>query len=145
MSPQPEIVIRPRADDDLPALADILREVHATDGYPVEGVDDPLAWLQSHNLVEAWTAIVNGHVVGQVALNQSTPGDFAPGLARQAGIDDSLLVLGRLFVSVRARGHSIGTILTQAATKRARQLGARAVLDVMEKDVAAIRTYERLG
>lgn len=33
---------RPRTDADLPELARILVEVHDRDGYPVEGVADPV-------------------------------------------------------------------------------------------------------
>lgn len=36
-------------------------------------------------------------------------------------------------------------MLTQAATLHAQALGRRAVLDVMDKDRAAITTYQHLG
>ena len=46
-------VIRERQDSDIPALAAALVEVHQLDGYPVEGVDNPKAWLQLHNAIGA--------------------------------------------------------------------------------------------
>jgi ribosomal protein S18 acetylase RimI-like enzyme len=58
---------------------------------------------------------------------------------------DDIAVLGRLFVHPQARGLGIGKRLTAAATVYAQDLGRRVVLDVMQKDVAAIRTYEALG
>lgn len=139
------ITIRQRRDEDLDQLAQILVEVHERDGYPVEGVSDPVAWLAPRNLVQAWVAEVDGEVVAQVALSSPEAGDIAPDLARDAGIDEPLLVLGRLFVSPSARGYRLGSTLTQTAHRYAQGKESRAVLDVMNKDAAAIRTYERLG
>lgn len=139
------ITIRQRQDEDLDQLAKILVEVHKLDGYPVEGVSDPVAWLATSNLIQAWVAEVDGNVVAQVALSSPEPSDIAPHLARAADHDQPLLVLGRLFVSPNARGFRLGSTLTQTATQYAQDTGNRAVLDVMDKDVAAIRTYERLG
>ena len=36
-----EVVVRRRQLSDLAELAEVLIRVHARDGYPVEGVDDP--------------------------------------------------------------------------------------------------------
>ena len=38
--------VRPREPRDLAQLAEALVRVHAADGYPVEGVADPRAWLE---------------------------------------------------------------------------------------------------
>jgi hypothetical protein len=59
------VIIRPRRDNDLPALADALVHVHTVDGYPVEGVTDPSAWLHHPHELQSWTAEVAGHPVGQ--------------------------------------------------------------------------------
>lgn len=56
-----------------------------------------------------------------------------------------MAVLARLFVRSQARGHAIGERLMRAATDYAERHGLRLVLDVMTKDQAAIRLYERLG
>lgn len=37
--------VRERQDSDLPVLAAVLERVYARDGYMVEGIADPLAWL----------------------------------------------------------------------------------------------------
>lgn len=50
------IVIRPFEDTDLPGAAAALTEVHATDGYPVEGVALPEAWLRSDDVLASWVA-----------------------------------------------------------------------------------------
>ena len=139
--------IRPRTADDLPALADLLVRVHELDGYPVEGVADPIAWLKSDNELAALTAEKDGQVVGHVMLSYPSLGDAAAEewARREDEPMDSIAVLGRLFISPDARGDRLGARLTDAATEIARKLGRRAVLDVMTKDKAAIRTYEKLG
>ena len=58
---------------------------------------------------------------------------------------DPVAVLGRLFVLHEARGHALGERLVRTARDHAHEHGRRLVLDVMTKDTAAIRLYERLG
>jgi hypothetical protein len=76
----PEIVIRLRRDDDLVDLRQILVDVHAANGYPVEGVDDPKAWLESDQLINAWVAERAGVPIGQVALSSPSTNDDAVAL-----------------------------------------------------------------
>jgi ribosomal protein S18 acetylase RimI-like enzyme len=142
-----EITMRPRTNDDLTVLSHILVEVHALDGYPVEGVDDPMAWLVSDTLINAWVAERSGKVVGQVALSNPSSNDDAVALWLTESGDAfaAVAVLGRLFVHPDSRGYGIGRKLTETAVERAQQIGRRTVLDVMKKDAAAIRTYESLG
>ena len=54
-------------------------------------------------------------------------------------------VLARLFVIPAARGNRLGAKLTEAAMQWAQERDYRLVLDVMEKDQAAIRVYENLN
>ena len=142
-----KVLIRERRPEDLDALGDILREVYERDGYPVEGVADPQAWLTGAGILGAWVAILDNQLVGHVQISEPNASDAAANLwADKAGVPlDRLAVGGRLFVSQRGRGHRIGQELTATATHTAQSLGRRAVLDVMAKDEAAIATYERLG
>ncbi|MCG7320814.1 GNAT family N-acetyltransferase [Arsenicicoccus bolidensis] len=142
-----EAIIRPRRDADLDALAPTLVAVYERDGYPVEGVADPRAWLTLARPLGAWVAELDGQIVGHVALTEPSPGDDAARLwiDQHRGTPDDVAVLGRLFVSPDARGHHLGARLTETATDEAARIGRRAVLDVMLKDAAAIRTYEALG
>ncbi|GLY14157.1 hypothetical protein Kisp01_11730 [Kineosporia sp. NBRC 101677] len=139
--------IRPRTAEDLPGLGDLLVRVHELDGYPVEGVADPIAWLKSDNELAALVADKDGQVVGHVMLSYPTEADAAATewSRREGQPMDAIAVLGRLFISPEARGEALGARLTDSATEIARKLGRRAVLDVMAKDKAAIRTYEKLG
>lgn len=140
-------IVRERTEADLPGAAAALVEVYRIDGYPVEGVDDPQAWLTGSTLLRAWVGELDGAIVGHVAISRPQPDDAAAVMwtSSPEGADDRVAVLGRLFVRSAARGHSLGRRLMQAATDYAQTEGLRLVLDVMTKDAAAIRLYERLG
>lgn len=135
--------IRPRSENDLASCAAVLREVHAKDGYPVEGVDDALGWLSPPDLSAAWVAELDGQVVGHALISEASDEDAVR--LWQARSDQPVAVLARLFVSPSARGHRLGEQLTEAAMHWAQERGQRLLLDVMEKDQAAIRVYENLG
>lgn len=141
------VVIRPRIEEDIPALADVLVRVHAKDGYPVEGVADPEAWLRSDRMLGAWVAEVDGEVVGHVMVTDPGEGDEAATmLAQRDGLSvEDIAVLGRLFVDPKARGRHLSSALITAAAASARDMNRRLVLDVMAKDRAAIAVYRRLG
>ncbi|NHA67474.1 GNAT family N-acetyltransferase [Phycicoccus flavus] len=138
-------MIRPRTDNDLPALAKVLVEVHAVDGYPVEGVDDPLAWLDLPNAIGVWTAELGGAPVGHVALTEPGPGDDAARLLTEQSGPEPMAVLGRLFVAPAARGQGLAEQLVNTAMCASAEIQRQLVLDVMVKDRAAFRLYERLG
>ncbi|MBD0843273.1 GNAT family N-acetyltransferase [Streptomyces sp. TRM68416] len=138
--------IRPRTDDDIAEAATALVAVHATDGYPVEGVDDPEAWLTPPDLLGAWVAVLDQQVVGHVALSRPHGEDAVRLYVEQSQEPETrVAVLARLFVHPEARGHSLGEQLVREATQHAYGQGLRLVGDVMTKDKAAIRLYERLG
>lgn len=138
---------RQRTSDDLEACAQALVRVHETDGYPVEGVADPIAWLTPPGLLAAWVAELDGAVVGNVCVTRPDIGDAAAHIwAKLDGESLSRIgVLGRLFVLPEARGHALGERLVTSAFAFGLREQLRLVLDVMEKDQAAIRLYERLG
>lgn len=144
---QPTSVVRPRSEDDLPACAAVLVAVYEADGYPVEGVAEPEAWLTPTGLLQAWVAELAGEVIGHVCLTEPTDTDAAATVFRRTpeGSAADIAVLGRLFVHPEARGHRAGELLTRTAMNHATTHGLRLVLDAMEKDQAAIRLYERLG
>ncbi|MFZ3558802.1 MULTISPECIES: GNAT family N-acetyltransferase [unclassified Streptomyces] len=141
-----EFSVRPFDDSDIPDAAKALVEVHETDGYPVEGVEDPKSWLRSADVLAAWVAEGDGRVVGHVSLMRPHGEDAVSLWREQSGDPESgIAVLARLFVVRAARKHAIGERLTRAAMDYGQRNGLRLVLDVMTKDVAAIRLYERLG
>ncbi len=140
-------IVRERAASDLPGAAAALVELRRVDGYPVEGVDDPTAWLVGPRQLRAWVAELDGRIVGHVAVGDPQPDDAAATLwaGGPEGRHDRVAVLERLFVLPDARGHALGERLVRAATSYGGEHGRRLVLDVMAKDAAAVRLYERLG
>lgn len=138
--------IRPFEDTDTAGAARALVSVHTTDGYPVEGVGRPIAWIRSPDVLSAWVAEADGEIVGHVAVMRSRGEDAVRLWQRWSGTDASTIaVLARLFVVREARGDSVGEHLTRTAMEYAQREKLRLVLDVMTKDTAAIRLYERLG
>ena len=142
-----QVEIRRTSPTDAEALANVLVRVHAKDGYPVEGVATPQAWVELNAPIGQWTALNGGEAVGHVALLRPQPGDGAPAvLTQQTGTPmDRIAVLARLFVDPEARGRGIAQRLLDVAENAARQRALVLVLDVMRKDEAAIRLYEHRG
>ncbi|MFE6485841.1 GNAT family N-acetyltransferase [Streptomyces sp. NPDC057757] len=146
MSEENSPIIRPRRENDVPCAATALVEVHAADGYPVEGVHDPESWLTPADAISAWVAEFEGRVIGHVSISWANGEDAVSLWLKQGkGSRERTAVLARLFVVPAARGKAVGERLVQAATEHAERIGVRLVLDVMAKDAAAIRLYERLG
>jgi ribosomal protein S18 acetylase RimI-like enzyme len=140
------MTIRPFEDADLHGAASALVEVHATDGYPVEGIEDPRNWLRSDDVIAAWVAESEGEIVGHVAVMKPHGEDAVRMWIEQSGDDEKdVAVLARLFVVREARRRATGEKLMKAATDYAQRSQLRLVLDVMTKDRAAMRLYERLG
>lgn len=141
------IHVRNRSVTDLETCGEILRRVHEHDGYPVEGVADTNAWLNPPTLTNAWVAKLDHTVVGHVLLASPTKDDEAARIWHEhSGIPmATITVFGRLFVDPPGRGHQAGSHLMKAALQYATTFHLTAVLDVMEKDEAAIHLYERAG
>lgn len=139
-------VVRAIEDADIPGAVAALVEVHATDGYPVEGVARPREWITSSAVVQAWVAEVDRRIVGHVAVMRPQGEDAVALWCTQSSDDERRIgVLARLYVVREARGRAAGESLMRAAMAYARQRELRLVLDVMAKDTGAIRLYERLG
>lgn len=142
-----DCTIRERRDDDLPALAAALVRVHAQDGYPVEGVADPISWLRHPRAIRNWSALVADMPVGQVTLTAASADDDAARVwvAETGGSLCNLAIVIRLFIDPAHRSAGAGRLLMEAALSYARSAYRSVALDVMAKDHAAIRLYGRLG
>ncbi|MFI5792078.1 GNAT family N-acetyltransferase [Streptomyces sp. NPDC051677] len=140
------IGIRRFEDTDLLGTAAALTDVHATDGYPVEGVARPEEWLRSQDVLASWVAQAGRRIVGRVAVMRPR-GEGAVSLwVEQSGDDEQRIgVLARLFVVRDAGGRAVGERLVRTAMGYGLSHDRRLVLDVMVKDAAAMRLYERLG
>ncbi|MFJ3591198.1 GNAT family N-acetyltransferase [Streptomyces sp. NPDC090231] len=139
-------VVRLLEDADVPGAAAALVEVHATDGYPVEGVAQPEAWIRPAGVVRAWVAEVDQQIVGHVAIMRPEAERAVSLWQQQTGeSEDSIAVLARLFVVRSVRKQAVGEGLMRAAMDYAKAHDFHLVLDVLTKDASAIRLYERLG
>lgn len=143
----PTIAIRHREDADLPALGEVLVRVHELDGYPVEGVADPIGWLRVARAIQCWTATVDGQPVGHIALTQAAPEDDAAKVWAEHTGDNiaDLAIPVRLFVDPDHRRWGLGRKLMEAVGIEAEAHGKALALDVIEKDRAARRLYEQAG
>lgn len=139
--------VRPTVPSDLDSLGAALLEVHALDGYPVEGADSPKDWVAVANPLGQWTALLNQEPVGHAALMSVSAKDVAPRLLmdRDDIPLDRMAVLARVFVAPAARGNRLARQLVSAAHVAANTMSRRLVLDVMRKDQSAIALYSSLG
>lgn len=142
-----DVQIRTTIPADHGPLAEALIRVHALDGYPVEGVDDALSWVELPNALGQWTALVDGRPVGHAALMSPASGDAAPRLlAEDHGQPlDQIGVLAHLFVDPGARRLGVATHLLRIAEEFGDQAQLNLVLDVMNKDAGAIALYQHHG
>lgn len=140
------VEIRQTIPTDLDALADVLVQVHASDGYPVEGVGDAQAWVTLPERLGQWTALLDGDPAGHVALLRPALEDGAPAILVEQGVPaDRVAVLARLFVSPNARGKGVANALMAAAEGHACRMQLGLVLDVLNKDRGALQLYEARG
>jgi ribosomal protein S18 acetylase RimI-like enzyme len=142
------VFIRPRQPEDLRALADVLVRVHAVDGYPVEGVEQPEQWLAPPRQLMAWTALISDKAVGHIALVQASSEDDAGAVWQQhtpGGHLDTVAIPLRLFVDPEHRRLGVAKQLMTVVREYALAHDLALVFDVMLKDRAAIRLYEALG
>lgn len=141
-----DAVVRAIQDADIPGAAAALVQVHATDGYPVEGVAQPTEWISSPAVAQAWVAEAGGRIIGHVAVMRPQDEEAVTLWQALSRNDEAPTgVLARLYVVREARGRSVGEGLVRAAMAYAKERGMRLVLDVMTKDVSAVRLYERMG
>ena len=144
--PNGSLVIRARRDADLPACADLVREVHSTERYPRFLPTDIVQFLNPPDPFGCWVADLDGEVAGHVALVPRGLPAATEIAARALGkAADQLAVVGRLFVSRQARGRGVGRLLLDTATAEARSRGLHPVLDVDIELSAAIALYESAG
>lgn len=108
---------------------------------------DPEGWLRHPNELQSWTAIEGDERIGQITLTSATPDDDATRAWQEktGGDIDRLAIPVRLFVDTEHQGSGAGRLLMETAVDYARARGLGIAFDVMLKDRAAIRLYERLG
>lgn len=141
-----DVLIRPRQDSDIPACAELVRDVDIRDHYPRLLPGEPRSFLVSSGAYGCWVAESGGTVAGHVALlsHGVRPAVQLAGsaLGRPAG---QLAVVARLLVPPRFRGRGAGRLLLDAASGAALARGLWPVLDVDTALAPAIALYESCG
>jgi GNAT superfamily N-acetyltransferase len=138
--------IRRRAEADLPACKDLVRVVYELDGYPGHWPRDLRAFVAQPDAIAAWVALVDGEVVGHVALlPDSSDASMDLAMTATGRPVERLGFVSRLFVSPDARRNGVGRTLLGTAEAFARDLGLRPVLDVVTRFQNAIDLYESSG
>lgn len=149
MSAPAPVTVRPRRDDDLRRLVEVLAAQQPTSRYPLRW---PLPFPPEHFVRRAtersaWVAEVDGTVVGHVSLTQVLPDDpFAEQWSRGAGRPVAeLLCVSVLFVAHDVVGSGVGGRLLDVAVSAARGEGAAPVLDVVQRHSRAAAVYRHRG
>ena len=144
LSPGTSVTVRARQPSDSAALYQVISRVHVRDGYPVEGPSP--SFLDPKDTLVAFTAIFHDRVVGHVLVHapSSSLGAVAAWVS-QGGDLEKTAVLGRLFVDPEARSLGLGRKLIERCREWAGERGMTLVLDVLRKDIEAIKLYEKMG
>ena len=138
--------IRPRHDSDVVRLCELVRVVHAVDGYPVLLQDDVRSFVVTENCLAAWVAELHGEVVGHIALHTVWSDEVAElAAATLTRSREELTSVSRLFVDPAYRRGGMAALLLDAAVRDASDRGTWPVLDVVTTYDAAIALYERMG
>lgn len=159
---RPTVTIRSRTTADADALVAILADVHASDQYPMMAEHISSDWLFDPAFAAAWVAVVDGAVVGHIAVQAGYGGpEFEAVLQRPAS---ETLGITRFFVAATGRGSGAASALLDAVDQyastqysehdssehdssgpHADARGVALALDVLEVNEAAMRLYERRG
>jgi GNAT superfamily N-acetyltransferase len=140
------VEVRPRKPTDLVRCVELLAEVHAADGYPAIWPSDPGRWLTPSRLLGAWVAGPADALTGHVGLSGVVSVPSAELWVASTGLGlDRLGAVRQLFVSPSARRQGTGERLLAIACAEARRRGLHPVLDVIDRNRAAMALYEQLG
>lgn len=146
--PDPEpLDVRAREPADLAACVAIAEEVRRTDGYPSFLGDGTLeSFVSPDDALGTWVAVLDGRVVGTVALRpRSAPASAALATVTLGVEAERLAFVARLMVAPGARRRGAARRLLDVAVGEARRRGLVCVLDVVTHDAAAVELYEQSG
>lgn len=142
-------LVRPRRDEDLPLLLEILERQQEQTQYPFSWPPpgDPVEFVRRPTELAAWVAEVDGRVVGHVGLHRVSPDDELAGLgARAHGVPvGRLRAVEVLFVDRGVGGRGVGSALLATATEHALADGGAPVLDVVSEHEGPVALYLRRG
>ena len=144
----PDVRIRPRREEDLQVLEDVLAAQQPSSRYPLRW---PLPYPVRDFIVRpdelvALVAVDAGRVVGHVSVTAVMPGELGAAWATGAGRPiDEMACLSVLFVDHTVRGRRIGGALMDAAEGWIFSRGLAAVLDVVTANERPLAVYRHRG
>lgn len=145
----PDLLIRPRRDDDVPALVDLLFRQQSETQYPFHWPPDrsPEDFLRRPTESEAWVADLEGAVVGHVAIQLVADDDeLGTVWAAAHGVPVAALrCISVLFADRRLARRGIGSALLERATQRVLDGDGAPVLDVVAEHHDARNLYLSRG
>ncbi len=140
--------IRPRRDDDLPVLAEILERQQPVSHYPLQW---PLPYptdrfIRRRSELAAWVAELDERVAGHVALHAAEDDELGRLWSRAQRLPvSSLRCVGVLYVDSALARRGVGSALLTTATDHALAHGGAPVLDVVAERAGPIELYRRHG
>ncbi|MEO6998079.1 MAG: GNAT family N-acetyltransferase [Terracoccus sp.] len=141
----PDVLMRPRRDDDVPALVETLVRQQPETRYPFHWPSgrSPEDFLRRPGELEAWVAELDGAVVGHVAIQLVTADDELGNVwaAAHAAPVAALRCISVLFADRRLARRGIGSALLERATDQALAGDGAPVLDVVAEHRDARHLY----
>jgi GNAT superfamily N-acetyltransferase len=131
--------VRPREPTDLDKCVELLREVHAADGYPLRWPADPRRWLSPAGLRVAFVAELDHSLLVGHAILVDEPHVPAEGRSTRAA------EISRLYVSPAIRRGGVGSALLDKVVAEGLRLKRRLWLQVVEGRGDAEHLYEARG
>lgn len=152
-----EAVLRPRRDEDVPALVEVLLAQQPLTHYPYRReLPFPIEqFIRRDRELAAWTAEVDGHPVGHVCV-QRPEGSVSACLMPDDEVTpawvqghnrpvDELATVSALFVDLSQRGSGLGGRLLDVAVDEIRSRGLGPCLDVIQGYSPAPLIYQKRG
>jgi GNAT superfamily N-acetyltransferase len=148
------LLVRPRSDDDVPALCEVLAAQAETSGYPIRWpwsgpVEEFVVRRGEEQAWTAWLTDADSPETGDGGSVGRAVGDadgIASGWMAATGAGcEGLACISVLFVDHTCRGAGIGAALLDAATAWIQERGRIPVLDVVTAHREVIDLYRRRG
>jgi GNAT superfamily N-acetyltransferase len=139
-------VIRPRQDEDLPALAKLLEVIQPLEGYPKSRPESLENFVRDERVISAWVVEEQGVVVGHALIKEQLVGGIDDIVHRHTGWPkDRLAAVSRVFVSPETRGKGYARQLLRHCVQEARRRDLLPYLDVDTQTPAPRALYASEG
>lgn len=127
-----DMQIRARVPGDIDGIVAVARRVAARDQYPIYDPPEGLAaFFTAPEMIASWVAVVDGDVVGHVALHDRAT-DAAMAVVAASGPPAPPAYISRLLADPDMRGRGVGAALLDHARGRAVDMGHAPFLEALD-------------